>query len=138
MHSDNRPPTLHGGGQDTHGHRHTETLVSPPQALRRGPGCGAGTCHGGRFLSLVGYFCSLPGKASGPPSNEAPTISRRSQADKWEPGQQPVPNPMVKRASQPPPQGRSSSDHQGEAGVPVSSGTALRAAMGSNGTVSSF
>lgn len=86
----------------------------------------------------MGYFCSLPGKVLDPPGNEAPTISRRSQAEKGELGQQLVPHPMVKRASQPPPQGHSGSNHQGEAGVPVSSGTALRAATGSKGTVSGF
>lgn len=135
MHSDNRPPTLHGEDRT-----HTATDTQRHLSLHPGP-CGGGQAVGQEPATGGGFFLwwDISAASQGRrPSNEAPTISCRSQADKCEPGQQPVPNPMVKRASQPPTQGRSSSDHQREAGVPVSSGTALRATMGSKGTVSSF
>lgn len=94
MHRNNRPPTLH---REDRTHTATDTqrhCLSAPGPVG-GPGCGQDLLQG-RLLSLMGYFCSLPRKALDPPGNEAPTISRRSQAGKWEWGQHLLPNPMVK------------------------------------------
>lgn len=87
MHSDNRPPTLHGEDRT-----HMATDTQRHLSLHPGP------CRGARLWgrNLPQGEVSLSGGIFLQPPGEAPTISRRSQADKWEWGQQLVPNPVLK------------------------------------------
>lgn len=121
MHRNNRPPTLHREDRT-----HTATDTQRHSSLRPGP-CGgtrlwAGPAAGEASFSDGVFPAASQGRHWTLLVMKHPPSLSGARLDKWEWGQHLLPNPMVKRASQLPPEDQSSSDHQEEAGVPFSSG----------------